>query len=121
MKKPEQQVSLVSMRESEFIGKVTTAPELRKTDGGTSVLNLEIRIRERKGETWEDHYFNLTCFGHHAERIARQAKPGSTIWAKCKPENRTYTNKSGQQRKSQDHLVSWIRVCLDDEAEAQTA
>lgn len=102
------------MRESEFIGRLTAAPELRKTDSGTSVLNIEIRIRERKGETWEDHTFNLTIFGIAAERVAKQAKHNSIVWAKCKPENREYRNKSGQLRKSQDHLVSWIRVCLDD-------
>lgn len=108
------------MRQSIFIGTVTTTPELRTTHEGTPVCNLEILVRERKGTgAMEEHRFPITVWGIAAQRVARQAKAGSEVVAFCKPENRTYQNKNGQQRTSRDNMASWIRVCQpEDPAEA---
>lgn len=103
------------MRQSVFIGRVTVQPELRKTETGTSVLNLEVLVRERKGEGWEDHRFSIVCWGMAAERVARQAAPGCEVVAFCKPESRTYRGRDGRERKSQDHVASWIRVCQPED------
>jgi single-stranded DNA-binding protein len=105
------------MRTSAFIGTMVGKPELRHSQSGTPILDITLRVKERKGETWEEHLFKMTAFGQMAERVSRQAKDGSEIVAFCKPENRKYTDKNGRERMSETHMVSWVRVCLTDGTE----
>lgn len=106
------------MRRSDFVGKIHRPFTLKKTNSGTSVLNIEIQELEKKGETWEEHIFRITVWGKAAERIARQAKVGSEIVAFCKPESREYRDPSGRTKRSEDNVASWIRVVLpEDEGE----
>lgn len=105
------------MRQSIFIGKLENKPELRSTAAGTSVATLSLMVSEKKGETWETHRFKLTLFGYNAERIARQANVGSEIVAICRPESREYKNREGRLIRSEDHVCSWVRVCVSDGTE----
>lgn len=108
------------MRQSAFVGKLLHAPKLARTQTGTPVLNLELLDRERQGETWVEHKFKIVVWGTSAERIARIAKEGSEIVAFCRPEGREYRDSQGRTRRSEDHVASWIRVCVEDGAEGGT-
>lgn len=103
------------MRQSIFIGKLTHAPELKTNAAGTPILEIELMVRERKGESWEDHRFQMTVWGDAAKRVAKQGKHGSEIVAFCKPQAYEYTTKSGGKRWSEDHVATWVRVCMPEE------
>lgn len=109
------------MRQSLFIGKLESKPEVRYTQSGTPVSTLYLNVLERKGESWEAHKFRISVFGKNAERVARQAREGSEIVAICKPESREYKDREGRTRRSEDHVASWIRVCVTDGTEADDA
>ena len=105
------------MRQSIFIGKMIGDPQIRQTQGGTPVLNFELMTMERQGEVWEKHNFRMVLFGISAVRLANQAKNGSEIVVIAKPESRTYKNKTGNTCRSEDHRVTWARVCLPEGTE----
>lgn len=100
------------MRQTVLIGRLTAAVDVRTAQTGTPFAEIELLVREKKGETWEDHRFPVTVYGESAKRIARQAVHGSEIVAVCKPESREYRGKTYQ-----GNVASWIRVCMSDEEE----
>lgn len=105
------------MRQAIFIGKLFGKSELGYTPAGTPVLSLTLQVLERQGESWADNRFRLTCFGKQAERIHRQAKEGSEIVAVVKPECREFNDKNGKKTKRDGYTVTWIRICLSEDAE----
>lgn len=103
------------MRQSIFIGKLAEKPELRHTPAGTPVTTVTLKVLEKQGEGWSEHRFRVTVWSEAALRLCRQAQKGSELVAVCRPESREYTDREGRKRLSQEHVASWVRVCVPAE------
>lgn len=75
----------MSINKVMIAGNLTRSPELRSTQGGTSVLTFGVAVNDRRknpqtGE-WEDHpnYVDCALFGKRAETISKFIDKGSKV------------------------------------------
>jgi single-strand DNA-binding protein len=83
-------------------GGLTRDPELRRSNGGTPVLNLRLAYAKRGGHSGEDletQYVDVVCRGALAVKVARDLHRGSQIYVDGKLDLRTWVDRStGQDR-----------------------
>jgi single-strand DNA-binding protein len=94
-----------------LLGHVGMDPEIRATQGGTTVANLSLATSERckQGEEWVDHteWHNLVAFQRTAEVVRDYVKKGSQILIEGKLQTQTWDDKeSGQKRYKTVILIS---------------
>lgn len=82
-------------------GRIVRTPELRKTNSGTSVLNVTLACgRSRKdanGEYLTD-FFDVILWGKPAETAASHLGKGDQMIAYGRMESRKYQDKNGNNR-----------------------
>lgn len=108
------------MRTTYLSGRCGQDPELKHAQNGTAYTSVSLACSEKKGETWETHWFRLVAFGFSAEYLARHARKGSKLMAVCKPETKEWTGKDGTKKKSEDYLVMEVGVVIQDEKPEQS-
>jgi single-strand DNA-binding protein len=100
------------------MGHLGRDPEIRKTGNGNSVCNLSIATshRPRKGAEMETTWHRVTVWGNEAEWIARDGRKGDLVLAEGRVEERTYTDRDGNERTSREIVCggfgsrcSWLR------------
>lgn len=84
-------------------GNLTKDPELRSTDGGTSIAKMRIAVNSRKKDQsgeWTDvaNYFNVVAFGKQAENCAEYLSKGRPIAVQGRLEWREWETDDGQRR-----------------------
>ena len=84
-----------------LMGRLTRDPEIRYTQGATSMaiarFSLAVDRRfKREGEPDAD-FFNCTAFGKQAEFAERYLKQGTKMVVVGRIQNDNYTNKEGQK------------------------
>lgn len=66
-----------------LVGRLTKAPELRHTQGGTAVadLSLAVNSREKKGDEWVERadFFDITVWGNTAEACDQYLGKGAQV------------------------------------------
>ena len=82
-----------------LMGRLTRDPEVRYTDGGTTVARFSLAVDRRfKREGGpEADFFNCTSFGKQAEFIEKYLRKGTKIALTGSIENNNYTNKDGEK------------------------
>jgi single-strand DNA-binding protein len=96
-------------------GNLTRDPELRSTQGGTSVCQLRIahndRRKDQSGE-WVDvpYYFDVTIWSGQGEWVARNLSKGAGITVQGKLKWREYEDKDGNKRQAVDITADNIFV-----------
>ena len=76
----------MSINRAEVSGNLTRDPELRSTQGGTSVLTfcLAVNDRRRNSQTgeWEDYanYLDCVVFGNRAEWLGKELRKGKKVY-----------------------------------------
>ena len=93
-------------------GNLGANPELRHSKKGTPVCNLSLATNERDkvdGE-WVDHteWHNIVVFGRQGEVCAQNLSKGSRVLVEGKIRKRTYTDKSGIERKSLEIIADRV-------------
>lgn len=78
-------------------GRLTAAPELRTTSGGTSVCEFTIAV-DRRYHNDQTDFINCTVYGKTAENLSRYKRKGDAIGVCGALRNDTYTNKDGEKR-----------------------
>jgi len=95
-------------------GNLTRDPELRATQGGTSVCSLRIACNtRRKGPSgdWEDkpNFFDVTVWGAQGENCARYLAKGRPVAIDGRLEWREYETRDGQRRQTVDIIADSVQ------------
>jgi single-strand DNA-binding protein len=94
-----------------LMGRLTSDPEIRYSQGNTSAIarfSLAVdRKFKRDGEPTAD-FFNLTAFGKQAEFCEKYLRKGIKVVTSGRLQNNNYTNKDGQMVYSTQILVEEI-------------
>lgn len=95
-------------------GNLTKDPELRSTDGGTSVAKMRIAVNARRKDQngdWTDvaNYFNVVAFGKQAENCAEYLSKGRPIAVQGKLEWREWETDDGQRREQVSVVADTIQ------------
>jgi single-strand DNA-binding protein len=89
---------------AQISGRLGGEPELRRTNGGTPVLNLSIANNRsvKVGETREPiaDWFRITVFGRDAEVISQYARKGSGLAFNGRLQNEKWVDREGVERRS---------------------
>jgi single-strand DNA-binding protein len=81
------------------IGRLTRDPEVRYTDGGTSIARFTVAVDrrfKREGDQQAD-FIGCIAFGKTAEFIEKYFNQGSKIVVEGRIQTGSYTNKDGQK------------------------
>jgi single-strand DNA-binding protein len=94
-------------------GNLTRDPELRATNGGTSVCKLGIAVNTRRKNSsgeWEEkpNYFRVTVFGRQAESCEKYLKKGRPVAIDGRLEWSSWET-DGQKRESIDIIADSVQ------------
>lgn len=90
-----------------LIGRLTREPEVRYTDGGTSIARYALAVDrkfKREGEPDAD-FINCVSFGKAAEFAEKYFKQGTKIAITGRIQTGSYTNKDGQKVYTTDVVI----------------
>jgi single-strand DNA-binding protein len=92
-----------------LLGHVGKDPEIRATQGGTTVANLSLATadRQKQGEEWVDktEWHNLVAFQRTAEVVRDYVEKGSQIMIEGKLQTRSWEDKESGQKKSRIEII----------------
>lgn len=92
-----------------LMGRLTAAPELKKTNSGLSVASFAIAVdRDFKGKDGEKQtdFINCVAWRNTAEFICRYFAKGQMIAVEGNIQTRKYTDKNGNDRTATEVLVN---------------
>jgi single-strand DNA-binding protein len=100
-------------------GNMTGDPELHFTPSGRAVSNFSIAVNEREkneetGE-WEDtdpQFHRVTVWGEQAQRVAECFRRGDRVVAVGYFQDRTWTDKEGEERVTEEFTAKEIGPSL---------
>lgn len=105
-------------------GNLTRDPELRQTQGGTSVLQMGVAVNDRRknpstGE-WEDvaNFVDCVLFGTRAERVAQYLDKGTKVAIEGRLRYRAW-EQDGQRRSKLEVVVDEIEFMSRQQQPAQ--
>jgi single-strand DNA-binding protein len=96
-------------------GNLTRDPELRSTNGGTSVCSLRVacngRRLNRQTEQWEDvpNFFDVTVWGQQGENCSRYLAKGRGVAVDGRLQWREFTDKQGNNRQAVDIVADSVQ------------
>ena len=103
----------MSINRVNISGNLTRDPELRATNGGTSVLSFSVAVNDRQKNPstgqWEDrpNFIDCTMFGTRAEAVSRYLSKGSKVVIEGKLRYSSWNGQDGKKR-------SKLEVIVDD-------
>ena len=97
------------MNKYQCIGNLTSDPELKYLDSGTTICTFTVATNERwtdkTGEKKElTEFTRCTAFGKQGETISKYFTKGKPIYVECKKQTRSY-ERDGQKRYVTDFVV----------------
>lgn len=105
-------------------GNLTRSPELRQTQGGTSVLQMGVAVNDRRknpttGE-WEDvaNFIDAVMFGTRAERVAQYLDKGTKVAIEGRLRYRAW-EQDGARRSKLEVVVDEIEFMSRQQQPAQ--
>lgn len=96
-------------------GNLTRDPELRSTEGGTSVCSLRVAVNTRRkdpktGEWGEKpNYFDVTVWGAQGENCSTYLQKGRPVAVDGRLEWREWTTNDGAKRQSVDIIADTVQ------------
>lgn len=106
-----------------IIARLTKDPELRTTQGGTSVASFSVannRSYTTNGDKKEDvSYFNCVAWGKLGEIIAQHCKKGARIGIEGRLQQRRWQDKEGKNQNTIEIVVENLQF-LDGKASTTT-
>src|ERR687885_2574051 len=95
-------------------GNLTRDPELRSTQGGTSVCSLRIASNTRRKDAsgnWVDkpNYFDVTVWGAQGENCAQYLQKGRPVAIDGRLEWREWQDPQGNKRQSIDIIADSVQ------------
>ncbi|MDE2968464.1 MAG: single-stranded DNA-binding protein [Chloroflexota bacterium] len=83
----------------ELLGRVGADPELRRTQGGTAVVQLRLATDHRNGdgETQTD-WHTVVCWAKQAEAVAEYVRKGERIYVSGRLQQQSWETDAGERR-----------------------
>ena len=104
----------MAINKATITGNLTRDPELRQTQGGTSVLTIGVAVNDRRknqqtGE-WEDYpnYIDCTIFGNRATGVAPHLQKGMKVAIEGKLNQSRWQDEDGTNRSKIGIIVDEI-------------
>ena len=95
------------MNSVQLVGRFTRDPEVRYTDGGTSIARFSIavdrRFKQQDGPSAD--FINCIAFGKTAEFVEKYFHQGNKVGLNGRIQTGSYTNKDGQKVYTTDVVV----------------
>lgn len=85
-----------------LIGRLTRQPELRVTQGGTSVTTVTVAVDRRQSENREKETDFIDCviWGKMAEAVCQYMDKGRQVGVKGRLQSRNWETQDGQKRRA---------------------
>ena len=103
----------MSVNKAILVGRLGMDPELRKTAGGTAVVNLRVATNDRRkeGDEWVDHteWHSVTVWGRMAENVAKFCNKGKQLYIEGRIQTREYKDRDGNERKAAEVVADTVR------------
>lgn len=105
-----------------FIGRLTAAPDIRYSQNGEQVTNINLAINERRknknGETHEiTEFVRVVAFRKLAEIIGQYCKKGDQIYIEGKLQTRKWSDKNGQDHYTTEIITDQMQMLGGKEGE----
>lgn len=98
------------MNSVQFIGRLTSDPEVRYTPAGnaTATFNIAIDRPPKKDGTHETDFPRITCWGTTAELCERYLTKGRLVAVSAHVRTGSYTNRDGQKVYTTDFIADRV-------------
>lgn len=117
----------MAINKATITGNITRDPELRQTQGGTSVLTIGVAVNDRRknqqtGE-WEDYpnFIDCTIFGNRATGVAPHLEKGMKVAIEGKLSQSRWQAEDGTNRSKIEIIVDEIEFMARRDASQQQA
>ena len=104
----------MAINKATITGNITRDPELRQTQGGTSVLTIGVAVNDRRKnaqtEQWEDYpnFIDCTIFGNRATGVAPYLEKGMKVAIEGKLSQSRWQAEDGTNRSKIEIIVDEI-------------
>ena len=93
-----------------LMGNLTRDPEVRQSQGGTTIVKVGIAVNENRpdgqgGRKDQAHFFDLTLFGTRGETFARFNKRGASVLVEGRLDFSSWDDKESGQKRSKVSVV----------------
>ena len=107
-----------------LLGRLGKDPEVRYTQGGTTVANLRLATNERRPDGnggWQDatEWHTVVAFGKQADLVKQYLTKGREVFIEGSLRTRQWQDQSGQKRYSTEIVVRDIRFVGGRPAQGQ--
>ena len=101
------------MNSVQLIGRLTRDPEVRYTDGGSSIARFSLAVDRRfKQENGADaDFINIVSFGKTAEFIEKYFHKGMKVALNGRIQTGSYTDKDGKKVYTTDVIAENVEFC----------
>ncbi len=83
----------------ELLGRVGADPELRRTQGGTSVAQLRLATDRRNGEgESQTDWHSVVCWAKQAEAVAEYVRKGERVYVSGRLQQQHWETDAGERR-----------------------
>ena len=96
-----------------LMGRLTADPELKQTQGGTTVTNFTIAVDRRysKDEEKQTDFISVVAWRNTAEFISKYFGKGSAILIEGELQTRSWTDQQGNKRYATEVLAHEVSFC----------
>lgn len=100
-----------------IMGRLTAAPELRKTQSDLSVTSFTIANDQGFGDKKKAHFIGVVAWRQTAEFICKHFSKGHMIAVSGKLQTRSYEDKEGKKHTITEILADAVYFCGDRQKE----
>ena len=102
-------------------GRVTAAPELRRTNSGTAVTSFTVAWNDKYKETERTLFLNCVAWANNAEFCTKYLDKGREIVVEGVLGSRKWEDKNGNKRESVELTVERVHFCSGKRDNAEAA
>lgn len=115
---------MASFNKCILIGNLTADPELRQTQGGTSVCSFSIAVNRKyakaeQGQTTVD-FINIVAWKQQAEFVSRYFKKGKPILVCGQLQVRTWTDNQNNKRYATEVIADEVSFVGSNDTQAES-
>lgn len=97
------------MNNCQFVGRLTSDPELRRTNDGTAVCSYSLAVK-RPGVKDATDFLNFVTWRQGAEFLAQYGHKGDTVAVSGQLQTREWTDKNGGKRRAFEVFTSSVEL-----------
>lgn len=94
-----------------LMGRITSAPEVKQTANGTSVVNVSLAVDRGFGEDKKTDFIPVVFFGKIADTIGKYTNKGSSILVSGQLQTNSYEDKAGNKRTTFEVFAAEFAFC----------